>query len=95
VTQQQDFDAEITWTQDWANHLAANGDLTIASAAATADLEQVTVGTPVVGDDSTSVTFKVTQDGLTAPAVAIITVHVVLSNDDEDERDFSIQFTNT
>jgi hypothetical protein len=95
VTQTQDYDAAITWTQDWAKHLTLNGNLTITTATATCADIRVTVDDATVTDAGTSVTFRVSQSGITSPTVVVVTVAVALSNGDTDERDLGIQFTNT
>ena len=91
----QDYSATITWTQDWTDHLAANG-LTITGApTATCSTPGVTVTSPTLTGGGTSVTFKVSQTGITVPTPVTIAVGVTLSNGDTDQRDFRIQFTNT
>jgi hypothetical protein len=113
---EQDYDAEITWTQDWLRHLAINSGvsiigktdaaiktallalddpLTITAATATCDDDRVTVDSVTVTDDGTSVTFHVSQDGITEATTITITVAVTLSDDDEDERNFEILVTDT
>lgn len=95
MTQPQDYDADITWTQDWAKHLTANGDLTITAATATCADDRVTVEDVTVTDSGTSVTLRVNQSGITTPTTVVVTVRVTLSNGDVDERDLGIQFTDT
>lgn len=91
----QDYSASITWTQDWATHLSRNGSETITTATATCTDDRVTVENTTVTDNGTSVTFRVSQTGIDTPTDITVTVHVGLSNDDEDERAFGIRFTNT
>lgn len=95
----QDYSAAITWTSDWTAHLAANGGLTITAQTVTVPVQPaggtVTISGQTIAAGSKGVTFKVTQTGLTAPAVATVVVGVTLSNGDTDQRNFLIQFTDT
>lgn len=91
----QDYSAAITWTSDWTAHLAGNGALTISSATATCSTPGVTVASTTVTGAGKSVTFKVSQTGITTPIRVFIVVAVTLSNGDTDQRNFPIQFTDT
>jgi len=92
----QDYSATITWTSDWTAHLAANGNtFTISSATATCITPGVTVASTTVTGSGKSVTFKVSQTGITVPTPVIVVVAATMSNGDVDQRNFNIQFTDT
>lgn len=92
---EQDFgDRNVPWTQDWSRYLDKNGFPPIVDAEATASDDRVTVDPVAPTDDGTSVTFYVTQDGMTSTKAVAITVHVTLAGGTELEQDFWILFTN-
>jgi hypothetical protein len=96
ATPSQDYAASITWTQTWAAHLVANGSaFTISSATATCSTPGVTVASTTVTGSGTSVTFKVSQTGLTVPTTVNVVVTPTMSNGDIDQRNFPILFTDT
>ena len=95
MSESQDYSATITWTQDWADHLAANGLTITGTPTATCVTPGVTVASTTLTGGGTSVTFKVSQTGITVPTRVPVVVTVTLSNGDTDQRDFWIQFTNT
>jgi hypothetical protein len=89
----QDYAATITWTQDWSAHLTLNGGLTIASATAVCTDARVTIAQVTAA--ATTVTFRLSQAGITTSTVVAVDVTVTLSNGDTDQRRFAIQFTDT
>ena len=96
----QDYSATITWTQDWAAHLAVNNASPFTISSATAVPTQptgatVTVASTTVTDAGSSVTFRVSQAGLTTPTLVNVVVTASMSNGDTDQRNFAIQFTDT
>lgn len=102
MTNTQDYSASITWTSDWTAHLAANGNaFTISTATATVPVQPtggtVTVANCTVTGAGKSVTFRVSQTGLTTPPASPVNVvvAVTLSNGDTDQRNFPILFTDT
>ena len=97
MTVSQDYSAGITWTQDWSAELSqpALSGVTISSATATCTTSGVTVASVSVTGAGTSVTFKVSQTGITTPTTVQVVVAVTLSNGDNDQRNFGVQFTDT
>lgn len=82
----QSTGAAVTWTVDWAAHLAnAGADLTLTSGDVTCATSGIVIGGVTV--TSTAVTFRLSTLGLTgAPLYVPVVVDVVLSNGDTDTR---------
>ena len=84
----QDPNAAVTWTSDWAKHLALNGNPTITAATVTCPTTGVTISGKTTA--ATTVTFRLTTANVTAGTITV-TISATLSNGDTDVR--AHQFT--
>lgn len=91
VAKSQAQHAELDWTADWGPELAANTAPTIDDATVTTDTAGANITNQTVGD--TFVTYRLECSTVPVGTVVGVTVHVILSNGEEDEATKFIRVT--